>query len=69
MTASVKIETIGSKIDQNKAHCDLGKQTAKISALAKRSISKYKFLTSKYVLPDKKVLHLKDLNIRRWAQN
>ena len=56
MTASVKIETIGSKIDQNKAHCDLGKQTAKISALAKRSITKYNFLTSKYVLPDKYLL-------------
>ena len=41
------IKTINNKIEQNKAQFDLDRQTAKISALSSRNISKYEFLTGK----------------------
>ena len=41
-------------IEQNKAQHDLDKQTAKISALPSSNISKYKFLTDKDVLSEKR---------------
>ena len=41
---------------QNKAQYDLYRQTAKISALLSRNVSKYEFLTGKDVLPEKKLV-------------
>ena len=49
----MNIKTINNKIEQNKAQFDLDRQTAKSSALSSRNISKYEFLTGKYVLPEK----------------
>ena len=43
----MNIKTINNKIEQNKAQFDLDRQTAKISALSSRNISKYEFLTGK----------------------
>ena len=45
MTASNKIKTIDSKIEQNEAQYDLDRQTTKISALLSGNVDKYKFLT------------------------
>ena len=45
-----------NKIKQNKAQYDLDRQTAKISALSSENVSKYEFLTWKYVLPKKNLL-------------
>ena len=45
-----------NKIKQNKAQYDLDRQTAKISALSSENVSKYEFLTWKYVLPKKDLL-------------
>ena len=42
-----------NKIEQNKAQYDLDRKTAKISALSSRNVSKYEFLISKDVLPEK----------------
>ena len=53
MSISEKIKTIDYKIEQNKVQYDLDKQTAKISALSSRNVSKYEFLTGKDVLPEK----------------
>ena len=43
MNISEKMEAINNKIEQNKAQYDLDRQTAKISALSSRNISKYEF--------------------------
>ena len=44
MTVSKKIKAIDNKIEKNKTHYDLDKQTAKISALSSgNNISKYEF--------------------------
>ena len=56
MSISEKIKAINNKIEQRKAQYDLGRQAAKISALLSRNVSKYKFLTSKVVLPEKGLL-------------
>ena len=56
MTVRGKIKTIDNKIDQDKAHYDLDRQTAKISELSSRNVNKYEFLTGKYVLPEKGLL-------------
>ena len=45
-----------NKIKQNKAQYDLDRKAAKISALSSRNVSKYEFLTSKDVLPEKDLL-------------
>ena len=55
MTISEKIKTINDKIKRNKAQYDLNRKTVKISALSSRNINKYEFLTSKDVLPEKKL--------------
>ena len=55
MTISKKTVLINNKIEQNKAQHDLNRQTAEISALSSRNVSKYEFLTSKDVLPEKGV--------------
>ena len=56
MTITEKIKTIDSKIEQNKAQYDLDRQTSKISTLSSGNVSKYEFLTGKYVLPEKDLL-------------
>ena len=53
MSISGKSKTIDNKIEQNKPQYHLDRQTAKISALSSRIVSKYKFLTDKDVLPEK----------------
>ena len=54
MSIGEKIKAINNKIEQSKVQYTLDKQTAKISALSSRNVSKYKFLTGKDVLPEKK---------------
>ena len=56
MSISGKSKTIDNKIEQNKGQYHLDRQTAKISALSSRIVSKYKFLTDKDVLPEKELL-------------
>ena len=56
MAASEKIITIDNKIEQNKAHCCLGRQTSKIFALSPRNVGKYEFSISKEVLTEKGLL-------------
>ena len=51
-----KIKIIDKKIEQNFSQYNLDKKTAKISALSLGNISKYEFLTGKYVLPKKDLL-------------
>ena len=53
MIISEKIKAINNKIDQNKAHYNLDKQSAKISDLSSGNVGKYEFLTGKDVLPEK----------------
>ena len=50
-----KIELVDNKIEQNKAQYGWGRQTAKISVLSSRNVSKYEFLTRKDVLPEKEM--------------
>ena len=56
MSISKKIKAINNKIKQNKAQYDLDRQIAKISASSSGNVSKYEFLTGKYVLPEKDLL-------------
>ena len=56
MIISKKIKTVDNKVEQMKGQCDLDKQTAKISALSPGNVSKYEFLTSKDVLPEKRLV-------------
>ena len=53
MNINEKTKAINHKIEQNKTQYDLGRQTAKISALSSGNDSKYEFLTGKDVLPEK----------------
>ena len=41
MNVTEKVTTIDTKIEQNKAQYDLGRQAAKISALSTENIGKY----------------------------
>ena len=50
MSVSEKIKAINNKIEQNKAHYDLDRQTATISALSSGNVCKYEFLTGRDVL-------------------
>ena len=52
MSISHKIKAINNKIEQNKTQYNLDWQSAKISALTSKNVSKYEFLTSKDVLPE-----------------
>ena len=54
MTVSEEIKTINNSIEQNKARYYLDRQTATISVLSSGNVSKYKFLTGKDVLPEKR---------------
>ena len=65
MSISEKIKTINNKIEQNKAQYDLDRQTAMISALSSGNISKYEFLMSKDVLPERDLLE-KDTTMKRF---
>ena len=38
MSISDKIKAVNNKIDQNKAQCELDRQTTKISALSSRNV-------------------------------
>ena len=53
VTFCKNINTINNEIEQNKAQYDLNRQTAKVSALLSRNVSKHVFLTGKDVLPQK----------------
>ena len=65
MTISKKTVLINNKIEQNKAQHDLNRQTAEISALSSRNVSKYEFLTGKDVLPEKGVFE-RAATVKRW---
>ena len=56
MSINAKIKAIKNKIEQNKAQCNLDRQTAKISTLSSGNVSKYEFLSGKDVLPEKSLL-------------
>ena len=56
MSIREKIQKINSKIEQNKSQYNLDRQTPKISALSSGYVSKYEFLTNKYVLREKDLL-------------
>ena len=56
MTASEKIKIIDTIIKQNKAQYGLDRKAAKIFALSLGNVSKYEFLISKVVLPEKDLL-------------
>ena len=58
MSISEKIKAIYNKIEKNKAQYNLDKQTAKVSALSSRNVSKYEFLTKKDVLPGKDLVEI-----------
>ena len=53
MSISDKIKAIKNKIEQNKPHYDLDRQTDKILALFSGNVNKYNFLTDKDVLLEK----------------
>ena len=55
MAASEKIKTIHKIIKQNKAKYNLEGEITKISPLSSGNIGKYKFLTTKNVLWEKKL--------------
>ena len=56
MSNSKKIKTIENKIDQKKAQYDLAGETVKILALPSGNVTKYEFLSSRDVLPEKDLL-------------
>ena len=56
MTVSENIKTVNNKIEQNKAQCNLDRQTVKVLALSSANVSKYEFLTGKDVLLEKEML-------------
>ena len=70
MTVRKKIKGINNEIEQNKAHYNLDRQTAKISALSSRNIIKHEFLTGEDILPEKELLELaptiKNVNIHQY---
>ena len=65
MGVSENIKAINNKIEQNKTHYDLDRQTAKILPLKSGNLSKYKFLTGKDVSPEKEFLE-KATTIKRF---
>ena len=66
MSISDKIKAVKNKIEQNKPHYDLDRQTAKISALFSGNVNNYKFLTDKDVLLEKELLE-KAATVRRFG--
>ena len=53
MSINEKIKTIDHQIKQNKNQFDFDRQTANISTLSSRNVSKYEFFTGKDVSPEK----------------
>ena len=49
MTFNKKIKTIDNEIEQNKAQCNLERQTSKILVLSSTNVGQYKFLKEKAV--------------------
>ena len=56
MSINAKIKAIKNKIEQNKAQCNLDRQTAKISALSSGNVSKYEFCLAKMFYQKKNLL-------------
>ena len=56
MSISEKIKAIKNKIEQNKAQYNLDRETAKISVLSSRNVSKILFLTGKDIWPERELL-------------
>ena len=50
MSIKEKVQKINSKTEQNKSQYNLDRRTPKISALSSGNVSKYEFLTDKYIL-------------------
>ena len=66
MSISEKIKAINNKVGQNKAQYDIDRETAKISALSSRNVSKHKFLTGKDLLLEKDLLEKAPTMKRFW---
>ena len=66
MSISKKIKAISNKIKQTKAQYNLDRQAAKILDLSSGNVSKYKFLTDKDVLPEKKLARRSCNNEKIW---
>ena len=49
MALTGKVKIFDDKIKANKAQYDLGRETAKISALSNGELEKYEYLTGKYL--------------------
>ena len=56
MSISDKTKAVDNKIEQNKAECNVDRQTGKLVALSSENVSKYVFLTGRYVSPEKDLL-------------
>ena len=56
MTITETIKTIDNKIEENKAEGNLDRRTANIFALLSGNVSKYEFLTGKYIWPENGLL-------------
>ena len=56
MSVSAKIKRVDNKMEQNKDQYYLDRQTAKTFALSSENVSKYDFLTSEGVFPEKDLL-------------
>ena len=56
MSINAKIKASKNKIEQNKAQCNLDRQTAKISALSSGNVSKYEFCLAKMFYQKKNLL-------------
>ena len=55
MTATERMKTIYNKIEQNKVHYNLDRQTTQISVLSSGNVSKCEFLIGKDVQRRKKL--------------
>ena len=76
MSISDKIKTINNKIEEKKAQYDFDRQTTKIPALSSGNVSKYKCLTGRGVLPEKKLVRKKCwiektwiFSVRQWIKS
>ena len=61
-----KFVSLDNKIKRNKVQYNLDKNIAKIQALSLGNVSKYKFLTGKDVLPEKKLARRRCYNEKIW---
>ena len=58
MNISEKIKAINKKIKQNKNSDNLDRQTVNISAVSSGNVSKYEFLTGRYICNQSKYLNI-----------